>query len=331
MTTARIVRFYMTGGPEVLKIEAVDVPEPGPGDVRIRSRALGLNRAESMFRSGAYVVEPHYPAKIGYEVAGIVDAVGPDVETVAVGDQVSLLPLSPLTEYAVHGELAIAPARLIVKHPENLTFDEAAAAWMQYLTAYGALVEIAQVSKGDWVVIPAASSSVGLAAVQIARRAGATPIALTRGASKISKLLDAGAEHVIATSQEDLVARINEITGGKGARVTFDPVGGKGLALLAEAASPEGLIFVYGSLANEVTALPILPVLSKHLTIRGYDVFELANKPGRFALALEDITSGLADGSLKPIIDRVFEFDNFVEAHRYLESNQQFGKIVVSV
>ncbi|MGO8021204.1 zinc-dependent alcohol dehydrogenase family protein [Rhizobium leguminosarum] len=331
MTEAKIVRFHKTGGPEVLKIETVDVPLPGPGEVRIAAHALGLNRAESMFRSGAYVVEPEYPAKIGYEVAGTIEAIGAGVENVVVGEPVSLLPLSALTDYAVHGELVIAPARLLVKHPGNLTFGEAAAAWMQYLTAYGALVELAKVGPGDAVVIPAASSSVGLAAIQIARRAGAMPIALTRGSTKAQRLRDAGAAEVIATGEEDLVARIGEITKGKGARVTFDPVGGSTFALLAEAAAPNGLLFIYGALAEGVTPLPILPVLSKHLTVRGYDVFELAGKPERFALALDDINQGLADGTLRPIIDRVFPFDSFVEAHRYLESNQQFGKIVVQI
>ena len=331
MTEARVVRFHQTGGPEVLKLETVDVPLPGPGEVRIRSKAFGLNRAESMFRSGAYVVEPDYPARIGYEVAGIVEALGPDVRDLSIGDSVSLLPLSHLTAYAVHGELAIAPARLVVKHPANLSFEEAAATWMQYLAAYGALVEIAAVGPGDHVVIPAASSSVGLAAIQLARRAGATPIALTRSSDKRARLLEAGAAHVVATDEEDLVARIREITGGRGARVTFDPVGGETFALLAEAAAPEGLIFIYGAMAEGITPLPVLLMLSKHLTVRGCDVFEFVEKPERLAAAVEDIRAGLADGSLKPVIARVFPFASFVEAHRYLESNQQFGKVVVSV
>lgn len=331
MTRARIIQFHHTGGPEVLQIEEVDVAEPGAGEVRVRAHALGLNRAESMFRSGAYVVEASYPAKIGYEIAGEVEAIGPDVTGFSVGDAVSLLPLSPLTDYAVHGELAIVPAKLLVKHPANLSWEQAAAAWMQFLTAYGAIVEIAQAGEGDFVVIPAASSSVGLAAIQLARRAGATTIALTRSSAKKAQLLEAGAHHVVATAEEDLVARIAEITGGKGARITFDPVGGQTFAQLAEAAAPEGILFIYGALAPEATPLPILQVLPKHLTVRGYDLFELYQKPERFALALADITAGLADGSLDPIIDRSFAFDAFVEAHRYLESNQQFGKIVVSV
>ncbi|MGE7992965.1 zinc-dependent alcohol dehydrogenase family protein [Pseudomonas sp. NPDC089554] len=331
MAKARIVRFHETGGADVLKIETVDVPAPGPGEVRIRARALGLNRAEQMYYSGAYVIQPAFPAKIGYEIAGEVEALGPGVTQVAVGEAVSLLPISAMSDYAVHGELAIAPANLLVKHPPNLSWESAAAAWMQFLTAYGALIEIAKVGPGDAVVIPAASSSVGLAAIQLANRAGATTIALTRSSAKRQQLLDAGAAHVIATAEEDLVARIGEITGGQGARVTFDPVGGETFPLLAEAAAPQGILFIYGALAAEVTPLPILQVLPKHLTVRGYDVFEFYTMGERFAAGLADIMAGLADGSLTPIIDRVFAFDDYVQAHRHLASNQQFGKIVVSV
>jgi NADPH:quinone reductase-like Zn-dependent oxidoreductase len=331
MTQARVVRFHRTGGPEVLQIDLVDVPSPGPGEVRIRTRALGLNRAESMYRSGQYVVEPPVPARIGYEASGTIEAVGEGVTGIAVGDAVSLLPIVPLTEYAVHAELAIAPAHTVVRHPANLSWEQAAASWMQYITAYGALIDIAKVGPGDHVVIPAASSSVGLAAIQLTRRAGATAIALTRGSAKAAPLKAAGAHHVVATGEEDLVARIKEITDGRGARVTFDPVGGPTLQLLAEAAAPNGIIFTYGALAPEVTPLPLLQVLSKHLTIRGYDLFELAAHPERFAAAIADISAGLADGTLVPVIARSFPFDEFVEAHRFLESNQQFGKIVVTV
>jgi NADPH:quinone reductase-like Zn-dependent oxidoreductase len=330
MTIARTVLFHRFGGPEVLQIEPTDIRAPGPEEVRIQTRALGINRAESMYREGEYGITPTYPAAIGYEAAGVIESVGPGVTGFSVGDAVSVLPVLPLTDYAVHGELVIASTRALVRHPSNLSWEEAAAAWMQYITAYGALIDIAKVGAGDAVVITAASSSVGLAAIQLARRAGAMPIALTRSSSKADKLFDAGAAHVIATSEEDMVARIQLITDG-GARVTFDPVGGESFALLAQAAPPGGLMFIYGALSGSVIQLPILPVLSKHLTVRGYDLFEIAANPQRFARAIADISEGLSDGSLKPIIARRFPFDDFVEAHRYLESNQQFGKVVVTV
>jgi NADPH:quinone reductase-like Zn-dependent oxidoreductase len=331
MTVARVVRFHQTGGPEVLRVDLVDVPLPAEGEVRIRTRALGLNRAEAMYRAGAYVSDPIFPAAIGYEAAGEIEAVGPGVSGLSVGDAVSVLPLVPMTDYAMHAELALASARNVVKHPVNLSWAEASGVWMQFLTAYGALIDIAKVGKGDFVVVPAASSSVGLAAIQLARRAGATAIALTRTSAKKQRLIAAGASHVIATAEEDLIERVRSITAGKGARVTFDPVGGSTFPLLAEAAAPNGLIFIYGALAPEVTPLPILPVLSKHLTVRGYDIFELASKADAFALAIEDLTAGLDDGSLKCIVDRTFPLEQFAEAHRYLESNKQFGKIVVTV
>ncbi|HSI59831.1 MAG TPA: zinc-dependent alcohol dehydrogenase family protein [Ideonella sp.] len=314
-----------------MRLDFVDVPAPKAGEVRIRTRALGLNRAEAMYRAGEYVVQPSFPAAIGYEAAGEIEAVGAGVQGLAIGDAVSVLPLRPMTEYAMHAELAVAPASNVVKHPAVLSWQEAAGAWMPFITAYGALVDIAKVGPDDTVVIPAASSSVGLAALQIARRAGARAIALTRTSAKTQRLLDAGASYVVATAEENLVLRIHELTASRGASVTFDPVGGGTFPLLAEAAAPHGLIFIYGALAPESTPLPILPVLSKHLSVRGYDLFELAAKPGPFAVAMADLSAGLADRSLRPIIDRSFAFEDFVAAHRHLESNEQFGKIVVDV
>ena len=167
---ARGVRFHETGGPDVLKIEQVDVPAPGAGEVRIRVRALGLNRAEAMFRSGAYLEDPVFPAQLGYEAAGTIDAIGPDVTGFQVGDAVSVVPAFAFSSYGMYGDLVLAPVRATVKHPESLDWASAAATWMQYLTAWGALIEIANLARGDFLLIPAASSSVGLAAIQIAKR-----------------------------------------------------------------------------------------------------------------------------------------------------------------
>lgn len=283
-----------------------------------------------LYREGAYVVGPKLPASIGYEAAGVVEQVGPGVTDFAVGDAVSVLPVLPLTRYAMHGELVLASTHALVRHPPNLSWIEAAATWMQYITAYGALIDIARLQPGDAVLVSAASSSVGLAAIQLARRAGAVPIALTRNSSKTARLLDAGATHVIATAEEDMVARIQEIT-GTGARVAFDALGGESFSELVEAAPTGGLLFIYGALTSSMVQFPILPMLGKHLTVRGYDLFEIASDRTRLDAAVADISAGLADGSLKPVISRTFAFDDFAQAHRYLESNQQCGKIVVTV
>jgi NADPH:quinone reductase-like Zn-dependent oxidoreductase len=328
---ARIVRFHQTGGPEVLKIEQVDVPPPGPGEVRIAVKALGLNRAESMFRSGTYLEQPRFPARLGYEAAGTVAALGEGVQGLKVGDAVSTIPAFSQNQYGVYGDTAIVPAFAVAKHPASLSWAEAAAVWMQYATAYGALIDIAGLKAGDTLLIPAASSSVGIAAIQIARMIGATPVALTRGSSKRKALLDAGAAHVIATEEQDLVAEAKKLTGGKGARIVFDPVGGPTVAKLTVAMAERGILFLYGALSTEPTPLPLMDVVGKSLTIRGYVLFEITGDPRRLERARKFIVDGLSAGKLKPVVAKTFPLEQIVEAHRYMESNQQVGKIVVTV
>jgi NADPH:quinone reductase-like Zn-dependent oxidoreductase len=244
---------------------------------------------------------------------------------------VSVIPGFDMNDYAFYGEVANAPVGFVAHHPASLSAIEAAAVWMQYVTAYGALVDIAGLKSGDAVVIPAASSSVGLAAIQIANRVGATPIALTRGRGKQQALQNAGAAHVIVTNEQDLVAEVLAITRGKGARVVFDPVGGPTIVKLAQAMARFGILFIYGALSPEPTPLPLVEVLAKSQTVRGYIMMEVTLNPGSLERAKRFINEGLGDGSLKPIIAKTFPLDQIVEAHRYLESNQQLGKIVVTV
>jgi NADPH:quinone reductase-like Zn-dependent oxidoreductase len=328
---ARIVRFYRTGGPEVLEIEDVDLAPPSVGEVQIRIRALGINRAEAMFRSGVYLEEPQLPARLGYEAAGTVEAVGEGVEDYKPGDAVNVIPGFSMNTYGVYGDAANVPASALVPHPTSLSWTEAAAVWMMFTTAYGALIDIAALQSGDKVVIPAASSSVGLAAIQITNRAGAVPVALTRNSSKHAALKAAGAAHVIVTSEQDLVDEVQRITEGKGARVVFDPVGGPMVEKLAAAMSERGVLFQYGALSPEPTPLPLMSVLGKSLTIRGYLVFEITTDPQRLELAKAFINDGIEFGNLKPAVAKTFALEEIVEAHRFMESNQQIGKIVVTV
>jgi NADPH:quinone reductase-like Zn-dependent oxidoreductase len=328
---ARVVRFHELGGPEVLRVEEVEVRSPAKGEVQISIKALGLNRAEAMFRRGQYLEAPRFPARLGYEAAGTVAAVGAGAQGFKVGDAVSTIPSFSLNDYGLYGDLANVPVHAVTHHPAALSWAEAAAIWMQYLTAYGALIDIAKLTKGDTILIPAASSSVGLAAIQIANQVGAIPVALTRGKSKRQALLDAGAAHVIATGEQDLVKEVLGITGGKGARVVFDPVGGPMFAQLAQATARLGILFLYGALSPEPTPLPLFDVLGKWITIRGYVMIEITSDPGRLERAKRFVNDGLAGGRLKPLIAKTFPLDKIVEAHRFLESNQQIGKIVVTV
>jgi NADPH:quinone reductase-like Zn-dependent oxidoreductase len=219
----------------------------------------------------------------------------------------------------------------VVKHPASLSFEEAAAVWMQYVTAYGALIDIAKLHAKDFAVVTAASSSVGLAAIQIARMVGAIPIAVTRSSEKKHALLDAGAAHVIASAEEDLKARLTEIAGPHGVRVVFDPIGGPAFEPLSAAMARGGILIEYGALSPEPTPFPLFAVLGKSLTLRGYLIHEITGDPKRLEAAKRFILGGLESGALKPIIARTFHFEEIVDAHRYLESNQQFGKIVVTV
>jgi NADPH2:quinone reductase len=328
---SRIVRFHRTGGPEVLQIDELDIGAPKGGEILLRVRALGLNRAEAMFRSGAYLDMPRLPAKLGYEAAGEIEAIGEGVTGLAVGDAVSTIPAFSMNEYGVYGDAAIVPAYAVVKHPADLTWSEAAAIWMQYLTAYGALVEYGALAKGDAVIITAASSSVGLAAIQIVNSFGGTPIATTRTNAKRDVLLRAGAKHVIATEEQDLAAEVMRLTGGNGARIAFDPVCGPGVETLANAMASGGTIFLYGALATAPTPFPLFQALAKNLTLRAYTLFSITSNSESLERGKRFVVDGLAAGKFKPVIARSFPLEEIVEAHRYLESNQQVGKIIVTI
>ena len=327
----KIVRFHETGGADVLKIEDLPSTEPGEGEVRLKVEAIGLNRAEVMFRQGQYLETPELPSRLGYEAAGIVDAVGVGVSDIQIGDRVSTIPSFSMSQYGVYGESAIVPATAVARYPDTLSVIEGTAIWMQYLTAFGALVEYGQLKQEDSVLITAASSSVGLAAIQITKSAGALAIATTRGADKKQFLLDAGANHVIVTDEENLAESVMTITSGHGANIIFDPVGGPLLELLADAAAPGATIFEYGALSTAPTTFPLFSVLSKGLTVRGYTLFEIVKDPGKLARGKQYIYDGLQNGALKPIIDSTFPLDTIADAHRYMESNQQKGKIVVTI
>jgi NADPH:quinone reductase-like Zn-dependent oxidoreductase len=328
---SRIAQFTEIGPPDVLKIVDAQIPPPGRNEVRIRVKALGLNRAESMFRSGHYLEEPQLPARLGYEAAGIIESVGEGVADLKVGDVVSTIPNFSMNQYGMYGELVLAPTSAVIKHPSSLSFEEAASIWMMFVTAYDALIGTAKLSAGETVLIPAASSSVGLAAIQIANMVGAKSVALTRTLEKAEQLRKAGAAHVIATGEQDLVSEVLRITGGKGANVVYDPVGGPTFAKLIAASAPGARVILYGALSEEPTILSPLEMIAKRPMITGALIVTTSGDPARLKIATDFIIGGLKSGALKPVIAKVFPFNQIVEAHRYLEANQQFGKIVVTV
>ncbi|MBV9298158.1 MAG: zinc-dependent alcohol dehydrogenase family protein [Verrucomicrobia bacterium] len=325
----KIVRFHEVGGPEVLQLEELPAPQPKKGEVRIKVEAIGLNRAEMMFRSGQYLYQPKFPSTLGYEASGTVEEIGPGVTGFKPGDRVSSVPSFSLEDYYTYGEVALLPASALANYPENLSPVEGASIWMQYLTAYG-LIEFGKMHQGHHVLITAAASSVGLAAIQLTNSVGAIPIATSRNEGKTQSLLGAGAKFVVNTKRRGWAEKVREITAGAGVDLAFDPVAGPELEQVAETMRPEGMIFVYGALASEPTPFPLFSAIGKNLILRGYTLFSVVQDPERGEHAKRWVYDQIADGKLKPIIARTFSLDRIVDAHRYMESNDQIGKIVVT-
>ncbi|RMI42224.1 NADPH:quinone reductase [Actinomadura harenae] len=328
----RTVLFHELGGPEVMRLQDVEIGDPGPGEVRIRVDAIGLNRAEALFRSGQYI-EPvkRFPAKLGYEAAGVVEAVGEGVEGIEVGQSISTMPAFSQNDYGVYGERAIVPAHAVLDRPDFVNAVDGAAVWMPYVTAYGGLVEVGGMRPGDTVVLNAASSSVALAALQVAERTGATAIALTRGESKKEALLKLGAEHVIVTDTEDMVERVRELTDGRGAEFVFDAVAGPGVLDLMKVVAPNGTMLEYGMLSGQPTPFPGFDLGMPPISMRTFTMRETAHDPERMRRAVAYVNSGLRSGAFRPVVDRTFDLEDIVEAHHYMAANTQIGKIVVTV
>ena len=328
----KVVRFHQTGDADVLQLDELPMPEAAAGEVVLSVEAFGLNRAEIMFRRGEYPqYDPELPSTIGYEAAGTVVAVGPDVTSFKVSDRVSTIPSFKMGRYWSYGEVARAPEHAVASYPARLSATEAAAIWMPYMTTYGALVQYGKLKAGEHIVITAASSSVGIAAMQMAKALHAEPIAVTTSPGKRDFIAAQEPAHIIVSSTEDVAERILEITAGKGADMIFDPVSGPPVAELCRATAYQGRVFVYGRLNTERTTFPVGLGLAKGLTMRGYSLFEVVNFPHIFARAKRHVYDGLERGDYQPVIDSTFPLERVADAHRHMASNTQKGKIVVTV
>ncbi|MBV2152895.1 zinc-dependent alcohol dehydrogenase family protein [Kitasatospora sp. SUK 42] len=327
---SKAVLFDEIGGPEVLRLEKVALADPGAGEVLVRIDAIGLNRAEALFRSGGYWYDATLPgSRLGAEAAGEVVALGPEVDGFAPGDAVSVLATGTGMSHAgVYGDHVVVPATTLLRRPADMDAVTGAAVWLSYLTAYGALVEVGRIAPGDHVVITAASSSVGVAAIQIVTALGGVPVAVTRTEAKADRLRAVGAAHVVvADGGPELVAKVREVTGDAGARIVFDPVAGPGLADLATLVARGGVLIVYGWLDPRPAPLP----MNWPLNVWGYALSALVADPEALRRGQDFVHAGLRAGTLAPLIDRTFDLEEIVDAHRHMEANGQVGKIVVTV
>ena len=326
--TMRAAVITTPGGPEVLRIEQRPVPTPGPGEILIRVHGSAMNRADVLQRQGRYPPPAGAPPDIpGMELAGVVAASGAGATRWKTGDRVF-----GLVAGGAHADYAVAHETTVCAVPNELDWDGASAVPEAFITASDALDQ-AQAAAGDAVLIHAVASGVGLAAVQLVRARGGVALGTSRSAAKMARARELGmAEGFDAASGLDALPQwVRDHTGGVGANVALDLVGGAYLRPTLEALAPRGRVMLIGTVAGAEATLALGTILRKRLTIRGTvlrsrTLDERAHDARAFA---ERVVPLLATGTVKPIIDRVFTLDEIAEAHRVIESNATEGKVVL--
>ena len=316
------------GGPEVLALQDRPIPEPGPGEVRVRVHASALNRADLLQRRGAYPAPPGVPADVpGLEYAGEVDAVGDGAGLWAVGNRVM-----GIVGGGAHAEYVVVHEREAIRIPQNLGIPEAAAIPEAFLTAYDALFPQLDVTMGERVLVHAVGSGVGTAAVQLLRAAGAMVIGTSRTASKLERAVELGMEVGVDTSREDLAEAVNQATYGSGVHAVLDLVGGKLLENSLRVLALRGRLIVVGTTGGAKAEVDLGLVLRRRIHLIG-TVLRTRPLEEKIALAREfskTVLPLLSSERVKPVVDSTFSFGQIAEAHKRMESNDTFGKIVLT-
>ena len=329
---ASIVQLTEIGQPvDVIRLVDVPVPEPGPGEVRIRVNAFALNRADWLYARGCHYTTPKTPSRIGSECSGVVDAVGTGVTNVAVGDRVATVPFDT-SKYGVQGEFAIVPATYVAPWPVGLTAIQATSVWMQYLTAYFALVEVSLIGSADAVLVTAASSSAGLGAIQVAKALGARVIATTRTASKVPVIAAAGADTTLVMDDcIQLSDRLLKATDGGGVNVVYDPVAGPFMRRYLGGLAMNARVFLYGLLSGAPTELDLVALVRRAAIVHPYSMFNHVCDPAQLRRGIDFVLEALNAHRLVPAVGRVFSYSQTLEAYRALDSDDYHGKIVVDL
>ena len=328
----RILRLHSYTGLDGLSLDDVALQEPGAGVARIRVLAFALNWGDMDLMENNYSFEfESLPARIGSEAVGIVDAVGPGVSVELVGQRVCTIPYF-YGDNGVNGEFALVPEAFLTPAPGSLSDIEACSVWMQYLTAYFPLVEIGRIGPASIVLITAATGSAGLGAIQIARMLGARTVCTTRSDDNRAFLLDAGADHVVVTSNEDLLRRLDELTAGQGVNLVYDPVGGSLVATYAKGLAQDAVIVLYGGLSGEETVLPELELTSRNASLHPYSLMNYTGKTACRERGIKFVHDGIVCGNLRPGVDRSFSLAEFRQAFDYLRSKRSaHGKVLIDI
>ncbi|MBI1182182.1 MAG: zinc-binding dehydrogenase [Alphaproteobacteria bacterium] len=314
------------GPPEKLKLVDMPAPEMKPGHLRISIRAAGVNFQDTLIIAGTYQFKPPMPFVPGGEGAGVVTEVAPDVTGFAVGDHVLAL-----TSWGCFCEEIVAPADRCVKFPAGMDFAEAAGFLTNFGTSYHALVHRADLKPGETLLVLGAAGGVGLAAVQIGKALGATVIAAASSESKLKIAREAGADHLIDYSQGEYKEKVKELTGGKGADVIYDAVGGDYFDQALRCINWNGRILVIGFASGRIPSAPANLALLKGCAIVGvfYGRFK-QEEPEKSQQAIEEIVDLYRQGKLKPHISRRMKLEQAAEALNLFVNRQAEGKIVLT-
>jgi putative PIG3 family NAD(P)H quinone oxidoreductase len=323
----RAVVVARPGGPEVLHLAERPLPEPGPGEIRVRVHASALNRADLLQRRGQYPAPPGAPQDIpGLEYAGEVDAVGEGAGLWAVGNRVM-----GIVGGGGYAEYVTVHEREAMRIPQGLSFEEGAAIPEAFLTAYDALFTRLELLMGERVLIHAVGSGVGTAALQLARAAGAVTIGTSRSADKLARAAELGLDVGIDTSREELAAALENATYGSGVHAVVDLVGGRILEESLRGLAQGGRVVVVGTVAGSKVELDLGLLLRRRIRIVG-TVLRTRPLEEKIALAREfssTVLPLLSSGKIRPVIDRIYPFSEIADAHRQMEENDTFGKIVL--
>jgi len=322
---AQVVRFYETGGPEVLRFEEVEVGDPGPGEVRLRHVAVGLNYADTYFRNGTYPIP--MPNGMGVEAAGIVAAVGEGVSNVAVGDRVTYTGfLNTLGAYSTERLISAAP---LIKLPESISFETAAAMTMRGLTSAYLMRRIHDFKAGDSILLHAAAGGVGLIVSQWAKLLGLKVIGTVSNDAKGEVARAHGCDHVINYSHEDVASRVREVTDGVGVNVVFDSVGQSTFMGSLDSLKRRGLMVCVGTASGPIPAFnPALLAMKGSLFMTRPALADYIADPAEKADLAGELFDLVGSGRIKIEINQHYSLQDAVQAHRDLESRKTTGSSI---
>jgi synaptic vesicle membrane protein VAT-1 len=338
MHQAVIVRY---GDPDVLQLREAPDPIPGPHEIRIAVAAAGVNFADVLARVGLYPDAPKPPVTVGYEVSGVINAVGADVRSVGIGTRVVAL-----TRFGGYADRVVVPAVFAFPIPDDLDHVTAAAIPVNYLTALLALYRMANLSAGDTVLVHGAGGGVGIAATQLARLRGATVIG-TASAVKHDAIRALGVHHAIDYRRGDVATEVQRLTNGRGVDIVLDPIGGRSFKDSYRLLAPLGRMVIYGvssiapgdrrnwwQAAKTLVQMPRfnpLSLMNRNRGVFGLNLGHLWDEQRQLADAMTLLLQEVAAGHLRPVVAQTFPLERAADAHRFMHSRSNIGKVVLTI